>query len=105
MTKNWKPWSVIIITPVIVLKLNSPLTPATGAAYNKLLMGPPDVLSDFFYRTITGKGPATERTPRFFEDPDCRDLILFCEYFDEDAGKGLGASHQTGLTALVVRCI
>jgi len=32
-------------------------------------------------------------------------LFLFYEYFDEDAGKGLGASHQTGLTALVVRCI
>jgi hypothetical protein len=33
------------------------------------------------------------------------DLLLFHEYFDGDTGKGLGASHQTGWTALVARCI
>lgn len=32
-------------------------------------------------------------------------LILFHEYFHGDTGKGLGASHQTGWTALVVRLI
>ena len=26
---------------------------------------------------------------------------MFFEYFDGDTGKGLGASHQTGWTALV----
>jgi hypothetical protein len=30
-----------------------------------------------------------------------RDLILFHEYFHGDTGEGLGASHQTGWTALV----
>jgi len=29
------------------------------------------------------------------------DLLLFHEYFDGDDGRGLGASHQTGWTALV----
>jgi hypothetical protein len=33
-------------------------------------------------------------------DPQFRDLTLFHEYFDGDTGRGLGASHQTGWTAL-----
>jgi hypothetical protein len=34
-----------------------------------------------------------------------RDRILFYEYFHADSGAGLGASHQTGWTALVVDLI
>jgi hypothetical protein len=34
-----------------------------------------------------------------------RDLILFYEYFHGDNGAGLGASHQTGWTALVASLI
>ncbi|PJF41703.1 MAG: glucosidase [Chloroflexi bacterium] len=34
-------------------------------------------------------------------DPYWQDLILFYEYFHGDTGVGLGASHQTGWTALV----
>ena len=37
--------------------------------------------------------------------PGDRDLVLFHEYFDGDTGRGLGASHQTGWTALVTRCL
>ena len=33
------------------------------------------------------------------------DLVLFHEYFDGDTGRGCGASHQTGWTALVARCL
>jgi hypothetical protein len=32
-------------------------------------------------------------------------LTLFYEFFDADNGRGLGASHQTGWTALVTRCL
>ncbi len=42
---------------------------------------------------------------RWAEDPDFRDLCLFHEYFHGDTGRGLGASHQTGWTALAVRLI
>ena len=35
-------------------------------------------------------------------DPHWRDLVLFYEYFHGDNGAGLGASHQTGWTGLVV---
>jgi hypothetical protein len=38
-------------------------------------------------------------------DPHWRDLVWFHEYFHADTGRGLGASHQTGWTALVTRCL
>jgi hypothetical protein len=42
---------------------------------------------------------------RFQRDPLWRDLIPFYEYFHGDTGAGLGASHQTGWTALVAKLI
>jgi hypothetical protein len=44
-------------------------------------------------------------TDKFQDDPYWRDLILFYEYFNGDNGAGLGASHQTGWTALVAKLI
>jgi hypothetical protein len=41
----------------------------------------------------------------FSKDPHWRDYLLFFEYFHGDNGKGLGANHQTGWTALVVKLI
>jgi hypothetical protein len=37
----------------------------------------------------------------FQTDPHWRDYIPFHEYFNGDTGAGVGASHQTGWTALV----
>jgi hypothetical protein len=42
---------------------------------------------------------------RFKKDPHWNNLVLFHEYFDGDNGRGLGASHQTGWTALIVRLL
>jgi hypothetical protein len=42
---------------------------------------------------------------RYALDPHWRDLVLFHEYFHADTGRGLGASHQTGWTSLVIRCL
>jgi hypothetical protein len=41
----------------------------------------------------------------FQTDPHWRDYLLFYEYFHGDNGAGIGASHQTGWTALVARLI
>jgi hypothetical protein len=41
----------------------------------------------------------------FQSDPHWRDHIPFYEYFHGDTGAGLGASHQTGWTALVANLI
>ena len=42
---------------------------------------------------------------RYTENPHFKDLVLFYEYFHGDNGCGLGASHQTGWTALVAKLI
>jgi hypothetical protein len=42
---------------------------------------------------------------RFQQDANWRDLVVFNEYFHGDNGAGLGASHQTGWTALVAKLI
>ncbi len=54
---------------------------------------------------ITGRRPCHGDDARYATDPHWRDLLLFYEYFHGDNGRGLGASHQTGWTALVERCI
>jgi hypothetical protein len=56
------------------------------------------------YRPIYGP-PGTRKAEFFAHDPHWKDLILFYEYFNGDTGEGLGASHQTGWTALVASLI
>ena len=52
-----------------------------------------------------GRRPVYGDTELFQTHPDWHDLILFKEYFHGDTGAGLGASHQTGWTALVAELI
>jgi hypothetical protein len=62
-------------------------------------------LSRLFLPDATGRRPCHGDDQRFTENPDWRDLVLFHEYFHGDTGRGLGATHQTGWTALVVQCL
>jgi hypothetical protein len=61
-------------------------------------------LSHIFLRR-DGKRPVYGDTALFQDDPHWRDLVLFYEYFHGETGAGLGASHQTGWTALVAKLI
>jgi hypothetical protein len=54
-----------------------------------------------FLRDESGRRPVYGGSARFQSDPHWRDLILFYEYFHGDNGAGIGASHQTGWTAIV----
>ncbi len=58
-----------------------------------------------FLRDDHGRRPAFGRTEKFQTDPAWNDSLLFFEYFHGDTGEGLGASHQTGWTALVADLI
>jgi hypothetical protein len=58
-----------------------------------------------FTRDASGRRPVHGERQKFQEDPHWRDLILFHEYFHAETGEGLGASHQTGWTALVASLI
>jgi hypothetical protein len=62
-------------------------------------------LVGIFRRGQDGKRPVYGSLQTFQEDPHWRDLILFYEYFHGDTGFGLGASHQTGWSALVAKLI
>lgn len=62
-------------------------------------------LSKLFKKNSSGQRPSHGGDPRFASDPHWKDLVLFHEYFHGDSGRGLGASHQTGWTALVVNCL
>eukprot|EP01105_Mastigella_eilhardi_P004892 TRINITY_DN1662_c0_g1_i10.p1 TRINITY_DN1662_c0_g1~~TRINITY_DN1662_c0_g1_i10.p1 ORF type:complete len:952 (-),score=186.03 TRINITY_DN1662_c0_g1_i10:586-3441(-) len=53
---------------------------------------------------VGGARPVTRDKP-VFEHDDFRNLCLFYEYFHGDTGRGCGASHQTGWTALITNCI
>ena len=52
-----------------------------------------------------GRRPCHGGSGCYAEDPHFRDLLLFHEHFHPETGRGLGASHQTGWTALVIRLI
>jgi hypothetical protein len=59
-------------------------------------------LSRIFLPDANGRRPVHGQDARFAEDPHWRDLVLFYEYFSGDTSRGVGASHQTGWTALAV---
>ncbi|HTL58551.1 MAG TPA: hypothetical protein VL361_22885 [Candidatus Limnocylindrales bacterium] len=62
-------------------------------------------LTRIFLRDEHGRRPFAGGDSRYADDPHWRDLVLFHEYFHGETGKGLGASHQTGWTALVIRLL
>jgi hypothetical protein len=62
-------------------------------------------LNRLFLADEHGRRPCHGSDPRFASDPYWRELPLFYEYFDGDNGRGVGASHQTGWTALVARLL
>jgi hypothetical protein len=58
-------------------------------------------LCRIFLRGEDGPRPVFGDSPIEQEDPHFRDNLLFYEFFHGDTGRGLGASHQTGWTALM----
>ena len=62
-------------------------------------------LASLFLPDAQGRRPCHGDDRRYADDPHFRDLVLFHEYFHGDTGRGVGASHQTGWTALAVRLI
>jgi hypothetical protein len=58
-------------------------------------------LSTLFLPGPDGARPADGKRIESTDSPRWREHVTFSEYFDGDTGEGLGASHQTGWTALV----
>ena len=62
-------------------------------------------LTRIFLRDENGRRPVFGACEKMQTDPHFKDYVLFYEYFDGDTGRGVGASHQTGWTALVANLI
>jgi hypothetical protein len=81
----------------------------TGSGNLKTLKEVAAFLSDrvtlLFLPDEKGARPSHGTEERYAKDPAWKDLVLFYEYFNGDNGKGLGASHQTGWTALVAKLL
>jgi hypothetical protein len=74
-----------------------PLRTIAGELANRLIA--------LFVPGPNGRRPFAGPHPRPSQDPHFRDHLLFHEYFHGETGEGLGASHQTGWTALVAALI
>ena len=59
-------------------------------------------LVSIFTRNSEGLRPVFGSQQTFQNDPNWKDYLLFYEYFHGDNGAGIGASHQTGWSGLVI---
>jgi hypothetical protein len=64
-----------------------------------------DRLISLFLPNKNGYRPCFGEAHRYNDVSHWQNLLLFHEYFHAETGEGLGASHQTGWTALVVRLV
>ena len=62
-------------------------------------------IASLFTADSEGMRACHDGYPAYHEDPNFRELVLFHEYFHGDTGRGLGASHQTGWTALAANLV
>src|SRR5881296_462535 len=62
-------------------------------------------LASIFLPGESGMRPCHGEVTKYATDPHWRDLVLFNEYFHGETGRGLGASHQTGWTALAMKLL
>ncbi|MBS0604794.1 MAG: glucosidase [Verrucomicrobia bacterium] len=64
-----------------------------------------DRIISLFTKNQEGYRPFLGSSFPFNQDPHWKDYIHFYEYYNPETGKGLGASHQTGWSALVANLI
>ena len=62
-------------------------------------------IAGLFLPDEKGRRPCLGDAPIYRTDPHGQNLLLFHEYFHGDTGRGLGASHQTGWTALAANVL
>jgi len=62
-------------------------------------------LLKLFLKNSKGQRPIFAHDSAFNTHDEWQDLILFHEFFHGDTGEGLGASHQTGWTALIAKTL
>ena len=80
----------------------------TGSGNHRTLTDAADLIDNGLaglFRPVDGKRPADGNRIESSADPLWSEHPSFNEYFDGDTGEGLGATHQTGWTALVAHLL
>jgi hypothetical protein len=81
----------------------------TGSGDRHTLAAIADALEDrliaLFSKDRSGHRPCFGEAAGYAAPSRCRGHMLFHEFFDGDTGRGLGASHQTGWTALILNLL
>lgn len=80
----------------------------TGSGNHRTLTDAADLIDNGLaglFRPVDGKRPADGQRIESSSDPLWSEHPTFNEYFDGDTGEGLGATHQTGWTALVAHLL
>jgi hypothetical protein len=106
----WMPTNYLVVRSLLlydeVLEESYKLEYPTGSGVQRT---PREVATDLADRLVSiwlpdaqGRRPVNGGQRLYVDHPAWRDNLLFNEYFHGDNGAGLGASHQTGWTALVV---
>jgi len=62
-------------------------------------------LKKIFMKDSALNRPLFGSSPFFKENKEFTEDLLFFEYFDAETGEGLGASHQTGWTAMIAKIL
>jgi hypothetical protein len=87
------------------LKVECPVGSGTMLTLGEVARELSSRLTKLFLPDADGRRPVHGEEARYTDDAAWRELVLFYEYFHADTGRGVGASHQTGWTALVTRCL
>ncbi|MGU3664158.1 MGH1-like glycoside hydrolase domain-containing protein [Methylobacterium sp. A49B] len=81
----------------------------TGSGEMRTLAAIADALQDrliaLFMKDEAGRRPVFGDRPAVPAAAGAEEALLFHEFFDGDTGRGLGASHQTGWTALILNLL
>ncbi len=105
----WFPTSFLLIESLRKLgkafggEVAGGITP--GVPFNAMAREISERMIATFARDRNGRRPVFGDSDKFQHDPHWHDHLLFYEYFNGDTGAGLGASHQTGWTALIASLI
>jgi hypothetical protein len=86
-------------------KLEYPTGSGEELTFGEIAQDLADRLLSIWLPRPDGRRPLNGGTERLQTDPAWKDNLTFNEYFHGDNGAGLGATHQTGWTALVVDLI
>lgn len=109
----WMPMNYMIIESLIHFydyysddfKVEYPTGSGQYMDFQSIAISLMERLVGIFKKDQEGNRPVYNGKTKLQSDPHFQDLITFNEYFHGDNGSGLGASHQTGWTALVANLI